>query len=107
MDSLTLNLFQMCCHYISASQLNKKNYGKIVYHRDFSCPGSSFETKFLKRNTMESTQEIRKQKMDDQGALSGLRGYAAVHIMIFHSFYYSKAHLHLHASVFIYVNIIS
>ncbi len=43
--------------------------------------------------------------MDDQGALSGLRGYAAVHIMIFHSFYYSKAHMHLHASVSIYVNI--
>ncbi len=46
-----------------------------------------------------NSSENRKFKVDDGGALAGLRGYAAIYIMVFHSLYYCTFHLNLHASV--------
>ncbi len=36
---------------------------------------------------------------EDKGALNGLRGLAAVHVMFYHSFHYSNFKLDIHADV--------
>ncbi len=48
----------------------------------------------------ETKMELKEvQKVNDQGALNGLRGLAALHITVFHTFFFCQLNLHLYANV--------
>ncbi len=82
---------------LSGSNCTEFQHFKFISIASYTCVVAKMSK--TKDNEAGPPGEVKKVNLDDQGALNGLRGYAAFYILVFHAVLFSDLSTHLHASV--------